>query len=176
MMVTHDRYFLERVCNRIVEVEAGAVHEYEANYSRYLELKAEREQMAEASRRKLQALYRNELKWIRRGAAARTTKQRFRVERFDELSQQAAEQSAARQMEITTGHARLGKKLIELEGICKSYAGKALISDFSYSLMRDDRIGIIGPNGCGKSTLLGLISGELAPDSGQDSARRDRAP
>ncbi len=167
MMVTHDRYFLERVCNRIVEVEAGAVHEYEANYSRYLELKAEREQMAEASRRKLQALYRNELKWIRRGAAARTTKQRFRVERFDELSQQAAEQSAARQMEITTGHARLGKKLIELEGICKSYAGKALISDFSYSLMRDDRIGIIGPNGCGKSTLLGLISGELAPDSGR---------
>ncbi len=166
MMVTHDRYFLERVCNRIVEVEGGTLHEYAANYSRYLELKAEREQMQEASRRKLTALYRDELSWIRRGAAARTTKQRYRVERFDELKRQAAPQPEARRLEITTGHARLGKKLIELDGVTKGYGGRTLIKDFDYSLLREDRIGVIGPNGCGKSTLLGLIAGELAPDAG----------
>ena len=166
MMVTHDRYFLERVCQRIVEVDAGALNCYEANYSRYLEQKAEREQMEEASRRKLQTLYRNELKWIRRGAAARTTKQRFRVERFDEIKESLAPERAERRMDMTVGHARLGKKLIELEGVSKGYGGRALISDFSYSLKRDDRIGIIGPNGCGKSTLLRMIAGDEAPDAG----------
>lgn len=167
MMVTHDRYFLERVCNRIVEVDSGALYEYAANYSRYLELKAEREQMAEASKRKLQALYRSELKWIRRGAAARTTKQRFRVERFDELSRRAAPEAPEAHMEITTGHARLGRKLLELRNVCKGYGGRQLINDFSYSLLRYDRIGIIGPNGCGKSTLLRLLAGEEKPDSGE---------
>lgn len=166
MMVTHDRYFLERVCDRIVEVERGALHEYEANYSRYLELKAEREQMEEASRRKLWALYRGELKWIRRGAAARTTKQRFRVERFDEIKDSLTPERAERRIEMNTGHARLGKKLIELDGINKGFGGRELLRGFSYNLLRDDRIGVIGPNGCGKSTLLRMIAGEEQPDSG----------
>ena len=170
MMVTHDRYFLERVCDHIVEVDGGKLYMYEANYSRYLEQKAEREMMEEASRRKLEVLYRNELKWIRRGAQARSTKQRFRVERFDDIKESLRPQEEKGRVEITTGSTRLGKKLVEINGISKGYGARTLISDFSYMLMRDDRIGIIGPNGCGKSTLLRMIAGEEAPDSG-DIAR-----
>ena len=170
MMVTHDRYFLERVCDHIVEVDGGKLYMYEANYSRYLEQKAEREMMEEASRRKLEVLYRNELKWIRRGAQARSTKQRFRVERFDDIKESLRPQEEKGRVEITTGSTRLGKKLVEINGISKGYGARTLISDFSYMHMRDDRICIIGPNGCGKSTLLRMIAGEEAPDSG-DIAR-----
>ena len=166
MMVTHDRYFLERVCDEIIEVDGGKLYQYEANYSKYLEQKAEREMMEEASRRKLEALYRSELKWIRRGAAARTTKQRFRVERFDDIKDSLKPQEETRRVEITTGSTRLGKKLIEIDGISKGFGGHTLIKDFSYMLMRDDRIGVLGENGCGKSTLLKMIAGEEAPDSG----------
>ena len=122
--------------------------------------------MEEASRRKLEALYRSELKWIRRGAAARTTKQRFRVERFDDIKDSLKPQEETRRVEITTGSTRLGKKLIEIDGISKGFGGHTLIKDFSYMLMRDDRIGVLGENGCGKSTLLKMIAGEEAPDSG----------
>ena len=166
MMVTHDRYFLERVCDEIIEVDGGKLYQYEANYSKYLEQKAEREMMEEASRRKLEALYRSELKWIRRGAAARTTKQRFRVERFDDIKDSLKPQEETRRVEITTGSTRLGKKLIEIDSISKGFGGHTLIKDFSYMLMRDDRIGVLGENGCGKSTLLKMIAGEEAPDSG----------
>ncbi len=170
MMVTHDRYFLERVCDHIVEVDGGKLYMYEANYSRYLEQKAEREMMEEASRRKLEVLYRSELKWIRRGAQARSTKQRFRVERFDDIKESLRPQEEKGHVEITTGSTRLGKKLVEINGISKGYGARTLISGFSYMLMRGDRIGIIGPNGCGKSTLLRMIAGEEEPDSG-DIAR-----
>lgn len=167
VMVTHDRYFLERVCTRMVETDGGKLYEYEANYSRYLEMKAERETAQAAARRKLAALYRNELKWISRGAQARSTKQKFRVNRFDELKKAMTPEEETGTIAITTGHARLGRKLIELKNVTKGFGAGPLIRDFSYSLARDDRIGIIGPNGAGKSTLMGLISGLLAPDEGE---------
>lgn len=167
VMVTHDRYFLERVCTRMLEVDGGALYEYEANYSGYLESKAEREIAQAAARRKLMALYRTELKWISRGAQARSTKQKFRVNRFDELKQGIAPAEEAQTVEITMGHARLGKKLIELKGVSKAFGERTLLDGFDYTLLRDDRIGVLGPNGAGKSTLLKLIAGELLPDCGE---------
>ena len=167
IMVTHDRYFLERVCNRMIEVDGGKLYEYEANYSKYLEMKAEREVAEAAARRKLMALYRNELAWISRGARARSTKQKFRVNRFDDLKEAVAPVAEQGSITITTGHTRLGKKLIELNHVSKGFGGRTLINDFSYTLTRDDRIGIIGQNGAGKSTLMNLIAGALTPDSGE---------
>ncbi len=165
LMVTHDRYFLERVVNRIVELDHGSIYSYPANYSQYLELKAQREEMALATERKRQSLYRKELAWIQRGARARSTKQQFRVNRFEELKNSELIPETNK-LEVSALSSRLGKKIIEIEHISKAFDGKQLIEDFSYNLLKGDRVGIIGPNGYGKSTLVQMICGQLAPDSG----------
>lgn len=165
LMVTHDRYFLEKVCNRIVELDKGSLYSYPANYSKYLELKAERLEMAAATERKRQSLLKKELAWIQRGARARSTKQQFRVNRFHEMNAQKAE-LPDQQLELSSMSSRLGKKIIEINHVSKSFGDKVLMQDFSYNLLRDDRIGIIGENGCGKSTLLKMIMGQTEPDSG----------
>ena len=165
IMVTHDRYFLERVVNHITELSRGKLYHYEANYSKYLELRELRAEMAEASERKRQSILRVEREWIMRGCRARTTKSKDRIERYEALRDQAAPEQDET-MQMAAASSRLGKKIIELEGISKSYDGRTIIRDFSYNLLRDDRIGIVGNNGAGKSTLLRLIAGELMPDSG----------
>lgn len=165
LMVTHDRYFLERVVNRIVELDHGKLYSYPANYSQYLELKAQREEMALATERKRQSLYRKELAWIQRGARARSTKAQFRVDRFEQLknSEYVPDQS---KLEVSALSSHLGRKIIEIDNISKAFDGKQLVRDFSYNLLRGDRIGIIGPNGYGKTTLVRMICGLLEPDSG----------
>ena len=165
VMVTHDRYFLERVVNHITELSRGKLYHYEANYSRYLELREQRAQMAEASERKRQSILRVEREWILRGCQARSTKSKERIDRYEALlAQRAPETDSAVQMAAASS--RLGKKIITLEHAGKCYDGKPVISDFSYGVLRTDRIGIVGRNGAGKSTLLRLIAGELTPDSG----------
>ena len=164
-MITHDRYFLDRVTNQIVELDRGRLIRYEGNYDAYLEAKASREERALAAERKRLAVYKKELAWIRRGAQARTTKAKGRIQRFEELKENKLEIDDS-SLEIDAVSSRLGKKIIELSGISKSYGEKTLIRDFSYTVLRRDRIGIIGPNGCGKSTLLKILMGEIAPDSG----------
>ena len=165
VMVTHDRYFLERVVNHITELSRGKLYHYEANYSKYLERKEQRQEMAEASERKRQAILRVEREWIMRGCRARTTKSKDRIERYhDLLNQDAPEYDDTVQMAAATS--RLGKKLIELDHVSKAFDEKQIIRDFSYNLLRNDRIGIVGRNGAGKSTLLHLIAGDLEPDSG----------
>ena len=165
VMVTHDRYFLERVVNHITELSHGKLYHYAANYSKYLELKEQRQEMAEASERKRQAILRVEREWIMRGCRARTTKSKDRIERYhDLLNQDAPEYDDAVQMAAASS--RLGRKLIELDHVSKAFDGKTVIEDFSYHLLRSDRIGIVGRNGAGKSTLLRLIAGDLQPDSG----------
>ena len=165
VMVTHDRYFLDRVTNRIGELSHGELFLYDAKYSGYLELKAQRLEMAAASERKRQQLLKKEREWIMRGCRARSTKSTERIARYEALKAQAgpeAEQSVA----VATVASRLGRKTIELSHVSKAYGGRPVISDFSYTVLRDDRIGIVGPNGAGKSTLLNLIAGAVAPDSG----------
>ncbi len=165
VMVTHDRYFLERVVNHITELSRGKLYHYEANYSKYLELKTQRAEMAEAAERKRQSILRVEREWILRGCEARRTKSKDRIERYEALlSQDAPETDDTLQMSAAAS--RLGRKIIELHGISKAFDGRSIISNFSYILLRSDRIGIVGHNGAGKSTLLRLISGQLAPDSG----------
>jgi ATP-binding cassette subfamily F protein uup len=166
IMVTHDRYFLERVATRIIELSHSKLYTYDANYSKYLDLKAQRADMAEASERKRQAILRREYQWIMRGARARSTKSRDRIERYDALKDQAAPVTDGA-VQMATVTSRLGKKLIELEGITKSFGGRTVIDGFSYHIQRDDRIGIVGKNGAGKSTLLNIIAGQLTPDEGR---------
>ena len=161
LMITHDRYFLDRVSNKILEVNNGQIYQYESNYSGYLESKAQREEMALSSERKRQSLLRKELQWIQRGVKARGTKSRSRVERFEALREKETPE-LPQQLEISS----VGKKTIEVNHISKSYGDKVLIQDFSYIVPRNGRIGIIGENGCGKSTLLQLLSGNLSPDTG----------
>ena len=165
LMITHDRYFLDRVSNKILEVNNGQIYQYESNYFGYLESKAQREEMALSSERKRQSLLRKELQWIQRGVKARGTKSRSRVERFEALRDKEAPE-LPQQLEISSVGTRLGKKTIEVNHISKSYGDKVLIQDFSYIFPRNGRIGIIGENGCGKSTLLQLLSGNLSPDTG----------
>lgn len=165
VMVTHDRYFLERVVNHITELSRGKLYHYEANYSKYLELKEQRAEMAEASERKRQSILRVEREWIMRGCRARTTKSKERIERYENLlNQDAPEYDDTVQMAAASS--RLGKKLIELDHVSKSYGDKTIIRDFTYHLVRNDRIGIVGHNGAGKSTLLHMLAGDLLPDSG----------
>ena len=165
ILITHDRYFLDRVTNRIVELEDGTLYSYEANYGHYLELKAERFEMAAASERKRQSILRREAQWIMRGARARGTKSRDRIERYEALRDQEAPE-AAQTVQLAAVSSRLGRKTIELDHVSKGYGGRTIISDFSYVLSRDDRIGVVGVNGAGKTTLLNLIAGRLAPDTG----------
>ena len=165
VMVTHDRYFLERVVNHITELSRGKLYHYEANYSKYLELKAQRAEMAEASERKRQSILRVEREWIMRGCRARTTKSKDRIERYEALRDQSAPETDET-VQLAAASSRLGRKIIELHDVVKRYDGKTVIGGFSYNLLRDDRIGIVGHNGAGKSTLLHLIAGELQPDSG----------
>ena len=165
VMVTHDRYFLERVVNHITELSRGKLYHYGANYSKYLELREQRAEMAEASERKRQSILRVEREWIMRGCRARTTKSKERIQRYEALlDQDAPETDEAVQMAAASS--RLGKKIIELRDVSKAFDGRSIVSHFSYNLLRSDRIGIVGRNGAGKSTLLHLIAGELAPDSG----------
>ena len=165
IMVTHDRYFLERVATRIAELSRAKVSYFEANYSKYLELKAQREEMAEASERKRQAILRHEYQWIIRGCKARTTKSKERIDRYEALKNREAPQYDDK-VQVSAAASRLGKQLIELEHIGKVFGEKTVLRDFSYRLQREDRIGIVGQNGAGKSTLLNLIAGRFAPDSG----------
>ncbi len=165
IMVTHDRYFLDRVTNRIVELDKGRLYSYAANYSRFLELKAEREEMAAATERKAKSLFRMELEWMMRGARARSTKQKAHIGRFETLRDREKPETDG-QVTINALSSRLGKKTIVLDHITKSYGDKTYIDDFSYILLSTDRIGIIGPNGCGKSTLLKILTGTIPPDSG----------
>ena len=165
VMVTHDRYFLERVVNHITELSRGKLYHYGANYSKYLELREQRAEMAEASERKRQSILRVEREWIMRGCKARTTKSKERIQRYEALlNQEAPETDEAVQMAAASS--RLGKKIIELRDVSKAFDGRPIVSRFSYNLLRGDRIGIVGRNGAGKSTLLHLMAGELAPDSG----------
>ncbi|WOC31627.1 MULTISPECIES: ABC-F family ATP-binding cassette domain-containing protein [Caproicibacterium] len=165
LMVTHDRYFLERVVSRITELSRGSLYMYEANYSRYLQLRAQRQDMAQASERKRQAFLRREYQWIMRGAKARGTKSRGRMEKYSAVQAQEAPVAEER-VQMMTLSSRLGKKLIELSGVSKSFDGKCVVSDFSYLIKCSDRIGIIGRNGAGKSTLMNLIAGTVQPDTG----------
>lgn len=165
IMVTHDRYFLDRVTNKILEISHGKTYTYEAKYSKFLEMKAEREEMEMASERKRQSVLRMELEWAKRGCRARTTKQRARLERLEALKNGTAP-VRDKSVEIDSVETRMGKKTIELHHISKSFGEKVCIRDFDYIVLKNQRLGIIGPNGCGKSTLLKIIAGILEPDSG----------
>ena len=165
LMITHDRYFLDRVTNRILELDKGILYSYEGNYSVFLEKKINRLQLAESMEAKRQNLLRKELAWVRRGAKARTTKQKARLQRFDELSNKN-DYTPEDKLEISVGSSRLGKKIIEIENLSKSFDGRTFIDNLDYTLARTDRIGIVGRNGLGKSTLIRLLNGELKPDSG----------
>lgn len=165
VMVTHDRYFLDRVANRIVEIDGGALYTYSGNYSKFLELKAQREEMDAATQRKNRSLFRKELEWMQRGARARGTKSKSRIERFESLGDGLA--APAEKLEMDSVSTRLGRKTIEAVNISKSFGERCLIKNFSYILMRDARVGIIGDNGCGKSTLMKMLVGMLQPDAGE---------
>lgn len=165
VMVTHDRYFLDKVSNRILELSHGKLYSYLANYSKFLELKAEREEMELASERKRQSLLRIELEWAKRGCRARTTKQRARLERLELLKNGKAPVSDS-VVEMESVETRMGKKTIEFHQVTKSYGGQTLIRDFEYIVLRQQRLGIIGPNGCGKSTLIKMAAGLVEPDAG----------
>lgn len=166
LMITHDRYFLDRVTNRILELDRGRLFSYDGNYSVFLEKKMERIAIEKASEEKRQNLMRKELAWVRRGAKARTTKQRARLQRFDELVNQEGF-IENENIEISVMGTRLGKKIIEIEHLNKSFGDKKIVDDFNYIVLRSDRIGIVGPNGIGKSTLMGMIEGKVKPDSGE---------
>lgn len=166
LLITHDRYFLDRVTQRILEIDRGDLYAYSGNYSYYLEKKAAAEAVEKGSQRKYANLLRRELEWLKRGAKARSTKQKARKQRIEDLQNQEFKQALG-QVDIATAGRRIGKKVIELEGIHKSYGDQLLIQDFTYTFAPDDRVGIIGPNGAGKSTLMNIIIGKLAPDAGR---------
>lgn len=166
LIITHDRYFLDRVCNVMLELDHGRLFRYEANYSRFLELKSDREEREAASEQKRQNLLRNELAWIRRGAQARSTKQKARIERFEKLQGMKTEYKSD-SLDISVASTRLGRKIVEIEGIRKSAGDRLLINELTYTAVQGDRVGIVGPNGYGKSTLLNMIAGRIQPDAGE---------
>lgn len=165
LLVTHDRYFLDRVANKTIELDKGQMFTYDGNYSKFLELKAAREDLESANERKRQSFLRTELEWVRRGAKARTTKQKARLERFETISNIKAPEKK-QNIEIAALNTRLGKKTIEINSISKAYNNNVLIKDFSYIILKNDRIGVAGNNGCGKTTLMNIITGKTEPDSG----------
>ena len=165
IMVTHDRYFLERVCNRITELSHCRIRHYEANYSKYLEQKTQQEEMDQAAQRKRQSILRVEYQWIMRGAQARRTKNKDRIARYEQLKAQTGPVSDGA-VEMATLSSRLGRKTVELDHVTKAFGEHIVLRDFTYHIARDDRVGIVGRNGAGKSTLLNLIAGKLTPDSG----------
>lgn len=165
LMITHDRYFLDSVTNRIVELDKGKLYSYQTNYEGFLKLKAERLDMAAASERKRQSILRVELEWMQRGARARSTKQKAHIQRYEALRDQKAPEIDGK-VEMESASSRLGRTTVELENLSKSYGDKVLLRDFTYIFLKNDRIGIIGPNGAGKSTLMKMIAGWVQPDSG----------
>lgn len=165
LMITHDRYFLDSVTNRIVELDKGKLYSYQTNYEGYLQLKAERLDMAQATERKRQTLLRTELAWMQRGARARSTKQKAHIQRFETLRDQKGPEFD-RNVQLESIASRLGRTTVELNGLCKAYGDKVLIQDFTYIFLKNDRIGIVGPNGSGKSTLMKMIAGWVQPDAG----------
>ena len=165
IMGTHDRYFLDSVSNRIVEIDKGKIYSYDTNYSGFLELKAQREEMEAATERKRQSILRVELEWVKRGARARSTKQKARLERYEEMKNQHGPQSDG-QVSMSSITTRMGNTTIEIDGISKSYGGHTFIRDFSYIFLKNDRVGFVGTNGCGKTTLMKLLAGREEPDSG----------
>lgn len=170
VMVTHDRYFLDRVSNRILEIDRGKVYSYQTNYEGFLELKSQREAMADSTEQKRQNIMRRELEWIRRGAKARSTKQQARIDRFNDMKEASAQAAAARRTEsaqLSSVYTRMGKKTIELKNISKSFGGRTLINDFSYIFLREESVAFVGKNGCGKSTLMKIITGAEKPDTGE---------
>ncbi len=169
IMVTHDRYFLDNLTNRIVELDKGGLYSYETNYSGFLELKTQREDMARATEAKRANILRTELEWIRRGCKARSTKQQARIDRYEDMKEASRKARASfekQSLEMSSVSTRLGKKTIEVKNVSKSFNGVTYINDFTYIFLKDDRIGIIGHNGCGKSTLMKIITGLVKPDSG----------
>ncbi len=165
VMVTHDRYFLDRVTNKIVEIDKGNLYTYQANYSKYLEMKAQREEMELGTERKKRSLLRKELEWIQRGARARGTKSKERIARFEELSESISD-TELEKLAISSMSSRLGKKTVEINNVSKTFGETTFISNFEHIIPRNARIGVVGKNGCGKSTLLNIIAGKLEPDSG----------
>lgn len=166
LMITHDRYFLDRVVNQIIELDEGSLFVYKGNYSDFLSKKIEREEIEASTNRKKQTLLKNELEWIKKGAKARSTKQKARIERFDKLSEENLS-SLGQKLDMSFSTSRLGKKVIEVENINKEYNNKKVIDSFCYILQKYDRIGIIGPNGCGKSTLINILCQRVEPDNGK---------
>ncbi len=165
LMVTHDRYFLDSVCNRIVEVDRGSIYSYETNYSGFLALKAQREEYARASERKRQSILRKEIEWMQRGARARSTKQKAHIQRYEALRDQEGIKEAQK-LNMSSLSTRLGKSTIEINNVSKAYGDIVCVKDFTYILLKGDRIGFVGKNGCGKTTLMKMIAGFLEPDSG----------
>ena len=165
MMVTHDRYFLDRVCNRIAEISDGELYLHDGSFSYYLEQKAARLDMENAAARKRSSILRRELEWIRRGAQARSTKQKARIQRFEEMSAIAGPQEEQK-LSLGSTSSRLGRRIIECENVGKSMGGKRLLSGFTYTILRDERMAVVGENGCGKTTFLRMLAGQLAPDEG----------
>jgi ATP-binding cassette subfamily F protein uup len=165
-LVTHDRYFLEQVCNQIIELDQKQIYSYEGNYSYFLQKRSERIQQAQAEIEKAKNLYRKELDWIRRMPKARTHKSKYRINAFDEVDEKAHKQINEQKVEIKTATRRLGKKILEIDYLSKSYGEKVILKDFSYKFHQNERIGIVGPNGCGKTTFLQLLARQIKPDSG----------
>lgn len=168
-MVTHDRYFLEKVTNEILELDQGKVHRYQGNYGYFLDKKAERMEIEDLELEKAKSLYKKELDWIRRQPKARSTKAKYRVDAFEETKEKASQKREERDIELQVSAQRLGNKIIEIEHLSKSYGDKKLVEDFNYVFKKKDRIGIVGPNGAGKTTFLNMITGQLEPDSGKVS-------
>lgn len=166
IMVTHDRYFLDRVTNKIVEIDGGKLYEYHTNYSGFVERKLQREEMEQAAQRKRKSLLRAEMEWMKQGIKARGTRQKARTERYEQLKNTKGPQKQQK-VEMDSVSSRLGKKTIELKDVSKSFENQNYISHFSYVMLREDRLGFIGPNGCGKSTLMKMITGDLKPDQGE---------
>lgn len=165
VMVTHDRYFLDSVTNRIIELDKGKIYSYDEKYSGFLQRKAEREDSVKASERKRQSILRKEIEWMQRGARARSTKQKAHIKRYEDLKNQKGIETEDK-IELSSIKSRMGKTTIEMENICKAYGENVLIKDFSYNFLKGDRVGFVGKNGCGKTTLMKIVDGRIKPDSG----------